>query len=81
MFTWQVWNGKRIIDPTTAFGMTKWKGRKLCHLDASSDSGCVMGLEVWNSERTTDPTTAFGMTKWRESTICLPGKIGMESVL
>ena len=81
MFTLQVWNSDRTIDPTTAFGMTKWRDRKLCHLYPRSDSGCVMGLQIWNSKRIIGPTTAFGMTKWRGSAICLPSKFGMERLL
>ena len=31
------WNSKRIIDPSTVFGMTKWKDRKPRHLDFKTD--------------------------------------------
>ena len=61
--------------------MTKWKGRKLCHLDPRSDSGCAMGWHVWNSNHIIDPTTAFGMTKRRGTAICLPSEFGIATVL
>jgi len=63
----------------------EWKAYYRSHhrvRDDKAERYCyLLALQFYQCNRTTDPTTAFGMTKWRGSTICLPSKFGIATVL